>query len=306
MSKYKLSIDLLPRGAWGHDLSKTLPKKDWDILRDFAYEKANYHCKICGKTDEQLHAHEIWDFDIPHKKQTLVDIVALCSACHGVKHFRNSKRIGYGQHAKAHFMRVNKCDAIVFAGHCMEAEKIFNERNKVLRWNMIVDLEKFGGNGIKYKQREIPWIDNPYAGIDFNNVKHILTDIGSSIRLLPDLNLDVKAIILQPSENANGEGHSIPKEAMYFYTRVADLYPPKLCCITVDNYSGTITVTADRVNKIQWISNDEVIKTKYNFAGKFVTKFDVENAECASLRFCLFGDGGKTVSQEFFIVKCEI
>lgn len=32
MKNYKLNIDLLPKGAWENDLSKTLSKKDWDIL----------------------------------------------------------------------------------------------------------------------------------------------------------------------------------------------------------------------------------------------------------------------------------
>lgn len=35
--KYKLTIDLLPKGAWGNDLSKTLSKKDWDTLREACY-----------------------------------------------------------------------------------------------------------------------------------------------------------------------------------------------------------------------------------------------------------------------------
>ena len=37
MKNYKLTIDLLPKGAWGNDFSKTLSQKNWDILRNKCY-----------------------------------------------------------------------------------------------------------------------------------------------------------------------------------------------------------------------------------------------------------------------------
>ncbi|MCL2860812.1 MAG: hypothetical protein FWE22_00150 [Firmicutes bacterium] len=48
MKNLILTIDLLPKGAWGNNLSKILPKKDWDILRQKCYEKAINRCVICG------------------------------------------------------------------------------------------------------------------------------------------------------------------------------------------------------------------------------------------------------------------
>jgi hypothetical protein len=75
---------------------KTLPKSTWDLLRKSAYFVAENKCTVCGK-ESDLEAHEVWDFDIPTRTQTLVDIVALCTACHGVKHFRHSQRIGYAK-----------------------------------------------------------------------------------------------------------------------------------------------------------------------------------------------------------------
>ena len=133
MKNLKLTIDLLPKGAWGTNLSTTLPKKAWDILRQAAYERANNKCSCCGK-DGDLQAHEVWDFDILTKTQILKDIVALCPACHGVKHFRNSQRIGYGEHAKAHFLKVNNCNLNDFVEHYMAAESLFHERNTVDKW----------------------------------------------------------------------------------------------------------------------------------------------------------------------------
>jgi len=38
MSNLILTIDLLPKGAWGNNFSKTLSKKDWDVIRDACYK----------------------------------------------------------------------------------------------------------------------------------------------------------------------------------------------------------------------------------------------------------------------------
>ena len=163
MKKYKLDIDLLPKGAWGNNLSKSLQKKDWDILRHECYKKAGGKCEVCGYVTNELDAHEVWDFDIRTKTQTLMRIIALCSKCHGVKHFRNSERLGRGENSKRHFLKINNCSELDFAAHCFESEQLYNERNKVYRWNMKVDFDKFGGKGIKLKERYTPLIFSDYA-----------------------------------------------------------------------------------------------------------------------------------------------
>ena len=140
MEPLKLTIDLLPQGAWGKDFSITLPKSDWDQLRHATYAAAGYRCEICGAKPEQLVAHEVWDFDLPRRTQTLVAIKALCPACHGVKHFRNSVRIGYGEQAKQHFMQVNHCGLATLTQHYLAAEALFAERNQVKQWTMKAPL----------------------------------------------------------------------------------------------------------------------------------------------------------------------
>ena len=152
MKNLKLTIDLLPKSAWGTNFSKTLPKKDWDMLRTVVYEQAGNKCACCGK-DGKLEAHEIWDFNIPTKTQTLESIVALCPACHGVKHYRNSQRIGYGKHAKAHFLKVNRCNLNCFIQHYFHAELLFEKRNKVEKW--LIKAPLLDKLGINYKQKEV-------------------------------------------------------------------------------------------------------------------------------------------------------
>lgn len=164
----KLTIELIPKGAWRNNLRELLPQKDWNKLRELCYVRAKNRCSICGREDKQLHAHEVWDFDYVNKTQTLKDIIALCPACHGVKHFRNSERIGYGEQAKKHFMQINKCGELEFAAYCTQVKATFDKLNEVLRWKIIADLTSFGGEDMELKERTIPFITNPYQYTRFS------------------------------------------------------------------------------------------------------------------------------------------
>ena len=137
MEELKLTISMLPKGAWNNDFSKTLSKKDWDKLREVALKRANGRCEICGYKTEELDVHEEWDFDVKKKTQTLKNIIAICSRCHGVKHFKNSVRLGFGEEAQEHFIKVNNCSEMQFASHLNKSLINYEERNKVLRWKLL-------------------------------------------------------------------------------------------------------------------------------------------------------------------------
>lgn len=266
MKDFKLTIDLLPKGAWGNDFSKTLSKKDWDTLRNKCYERANHKCAICGYVTDDLDAHEVWNFNVENKTQTLVDILALCSRCHGVKHIQNSYRLGYGDDAKTHFMKVNNASELDFISHLTEAEMKFEERNKVYRWNIVADLSKFGGKDIEFKKSYIPMIENPYKDIDFNTINFA----------------DTKNLFnISKKENSNLIG------------------TPKIIEISVDNYQGTITTQSLFANKIEWFLDGTKIKTKYNLAGLFATEFSVKNLTGKQLYFKLSNLNGELVSRNF-------
>ncbi len=174
MSELKLTIELLPKGAWGNDLSIILPKKDWNILREFALKRANGKCEICGYESDDLDVHEEWEFDIKNKTQTLKDIIAICSRCHGVKHFRNSRRLGSEEKAKKHFMKVNDCNEFEFAAHLNQAEILFNERNEIYFWKLKFNLLKFGGEEIYIPDITRLKISNPYSENDLENLKNAI------------------------------------------------------------------------------------------------------------------------------------
>ncbi len=274
MNNYKLTIDLLPKGAWGNDFSKTLPKKEWDILRNLCYEKANHKCSICGYATDDLDAHEVWDFNIENETQTLVDILALCSRCHGVKHYRNSMRLGYGEDAKQHFMKVNNCSELEFATHLTKAQMDFEDRNKIYRWKIKADLSKFGLENATIKEKNIPFIQNPYENINWDLVTY-----------------EDKKKLFEFMKS------SLPK---YW------INPPKVLSIEVDNYQGTIQVLSNDINKIEWYLDNKKIKTKYNVIGKFEAIFKVENLIGKELKFILYGDGGRTISKIYRLLPQEV
>ena len=267
----KLNISLLPKGAWNNDLSKTLPKKDWDKIREWCYKKANHHCEICGTQTDELDAHEVWDFNVQNKTQTLKDIIGICSKCHGVIHFKNSVRLGYGEQAKQHFIKVNNCTELEFCSHLTKAVMNYEEQNKVYRWKMIVNLKKFGFKDIEFKQKSIPFIINPYQDLDFEHLR-------------------LKEI----------EKHFEVEAKEYF------IGAPKVLSVVVDNYQGTIIVKSLFTNRIEWYLDNEKIKTKYNKIGMFETKTSVQDLLGFKYKFKLIGDGGEILSKSFELLPQEV
>lgn len=273
MKDLKLTIEMLPKGAWNNDFSKTLPKKEWDILRNECYKRANHHCEICGYETDDLDAHEVWEFDVKNKIQKLKDIIGICSKCHGVKHIRNSQRLGCGEDAKWHFMNVNKCTELDYASHLALAQMNFEERNKVYRWKIVADLSKFGLINATIKERNIPLIKNPYQDVEWDNFNF--------------------------TKSNNERLFHVVKYKKYWDE-------PKISKIEVDNYQGIIYVVCDDTNKIEWYLDKQKIETKYNVVGEFRTMFKVENIEGKKLSFVLKGDGGETYSKTFELLPQEM
>ena len=109
MSNKLLTIELVPRTCWYSNLRSELSKKDWDIIRRNCYKKADYKCEICGGQgpNHPVECHEIWEFDDEARLQTLKGVIALCPACHQVKHFGYAQVKGKGEQAKKHLCKIN-------------------------------------------------------------------------------------------------------------------------------------------------------------------------------------------------------
>ena len=129
---YKLTIELVPDGCWNVNLRTAFPML-WDRIRKDAYARAKGRCMICGCAG-RLEAHERWRYDEENAVQTLETVVALCHACHEVKHIAPTQMRGRGDDAMEHFMRVNRCTQMEYH----EALRIANEeqkrRNRIDSW----------------------------------------------------------------------------------------------------------------------------------------------------------------------------
>ena len=271
MKDLKLTINMLPKGAWNNDFSKTLSKKDWDKLREFALKRAKGKCEICGFETSDLDIHEEWAFDIEKKTQTLKQIIAICSKCHGVKHFKNSVRLGYGEEAQEHFTKVNNASEMEFASHLNKALLEYNERNSVYRWKIIADLEKFGGKDIEIKRNYIPLIKNRYENVDWDTISY-----------------DNMKSLFEIKRNENLIGS------------------PKIISVNVDNYQGSIQIKALFADRIEWYLDEIKIITKYNTAGLFTTELRVKNLIGKNLKFKIIGIGGEIISKNFEILPQEV
>ncbi len=271
MEEFKLTINMLPKGAWGSDFSKTLSKKDWEKLRDYALKRAKGKCEICGFVTDALDVHEEWVFDTKNKTQTLKYIKAICSRCHGVKHFKNSVRLGFGEDAEKHFMKVNNASEMQFASHLNKTLLEYEERNKTHRWKIVADLETFGGKGIEIKQNNIPLIKNPYENINWDSLSYE----------------DTKHLFnITRNDNLIGA--------------------PKIVSIEVNNYQGEIKIKSLFADRIEWFLDKIKIKTTYHTAGLFKTEFKVKNLIGKKLNFKLIGIGGKTISKPFELLPQEV
>jgi hypothetical protein len=121
----KLTIELVPKTAWFKNLRSELPKDLWDRLRTQVYKNANYVCEICGGIGptHPVECHEVWSYDNTNKVQKLERLIALCPACHEVKHMGLAAKRGRQDIALRHLAEVNGwslSDARTYAEACFE------------------------------------------------------------------------------------------------------------------------------------------------------------------------------------------
>ena len=131
--EYKLTFEFVPEECWGYSLYHILTPTDWDKVRKDAYRRAGYRCCICG-TKGRLEAHEQWHYDDGQALQKLVDVLALCQACHEVKHISRTQLMGRGMDAMMHFMRVNECSQMEYHEALQNANEEYLKRNKTEGW----------------------------------------------------------------------------------------------------------------------------------------------------------------------------
>ena len=109
MSEPLLTIELVPQTSWFTNLRSELSGAEWDKIRRKCYRDAGHVCEVCGGVGpaHPVECHEIWHYDDSAKVQKLSGVVALCPACHEVKHIGLANMKGNLGRALAHMARVN-------------------------------------------------------------------------------------------------------------------------------------------------------------------------------------------------------
>lgn len=145
---FDLRVEVIPETCWGSNVRTIVAREDWDTIRRATYHDADYRCEICGGVGSQhpVEAHERWEYDEtgPTPVQRLVGMIALCPACHAVKHYGRSCAIERGDEARAHLVEVNGWDEVQMADHLAEARDTWDARS-AKAWDLdLTYLDRFG------------------------------------------------------------------------------------------------------------------------------------------------------------------
>ncbi len=119
----------------------------WDSIRKSIYARAGNLCEICGGRGPRhpVEAHEIFEYDENSDVQTLASIVALCPACHEVKHIGLAEVRGRVVAAKKHLATVNGWSAARANEYVAESFGTW-ERRSGRNWTL--DLSKLSEYGV--------------------------------------------------------------------------------------------------------------------------------------------------------------
>jgi len=158
--KPKLTINLVPQTCWCSNVRKQATKQQWDILRKETYRQAGYVCEVCGGKGSRwpVECHERWQYQVDKDEctQRLHGLIALCPACHAVKHYGRSQVIGREDEAAAHLAKINNWTAAQVTHYVGIAFAIWEYRSQR---DWILDLswlEETFKMKIGSKQRSLP------------------------------------------------------------------------------------------------------------------------------------------------------
>lgn len=123
--KELLTIELVPQSCWYSNVRSNVSSEEWQRLKRITFKQAGYRCEVCGSRGPQwpVECHERWFYDDQQHVQRLVGLVALCPACHEVKHIGLATTRGRAGIATAHLAAVNDwmlAEAEAYVAACFE------------------------------------------------------------------------------------------------------------------------------------------------------------------------------------------
>jgi hypothetical protein len=109
----KLTIELVPRPCWYHNVRSQVKPKYWHKIIADVSAKAGAKCEICGGVGDKwpVECHEIWNFEHTDDPNVLIlrltGFIALCPLCHLCKHIGYAEVTGQYDKAVTHLKKIN-------------------------------------------------------------------------------------------------------------------------------------------------------------------------------------------------------
>jgi hypothetical protein len=144
-----LTVELVPSTCWWSNVRSHVAPAVWERLRRTTAQAAGNRCEICGGRGRRhpVECHEVWDYDDQRRVQRLVRLIALCPACHEVKHLGLAAKRGRQSAALAHLARVNgwtSADAEAYA------EVVFEQWAARSRYDWTLDCTVLEAQGVHF------------------------------------------------------------------------------------------------------------------------------------------------------------
>ncbi len=156
MSELILTIELVPSTCWFSNVRAVLSKSQWNVVKKQVSTAAYDTCQICGGTGPKhpVECHEIWHYDERKLIQKLMGMIALCPACHMVKHIGLARLRGKEERAIRHLMKINKITRPAALTYVQQAFEQWQERSQK-EWKLDIScLKDYGIDVEKIKKHE--------------------------------------------------------------------------------------------------------------------------------------------------------
>jgi hypothetical protein len=143
-------VELVPSTCWWSNVRSHVASAEWERLRRATAAAAGNRCEICGGRGRRhpVECHEVWVYDDTTRVQRLVRLIAICPACHEVKHLGLAGKRGRLGAALAHLARVNGWtadDAGVYA------EVVFEQWSARSRHQWTLDCTVLEAQGVRFE-----------------------------------------------------------------------------------------------------------------------------------------------------------
>ena len=143
----RLVVELVPRTSWFSNVRSEVSAAEWDRIRRDVYRRAGHRCELCGGrgSEHPVECHEVWAYDDERHEQRLDRMIALCPACHEVKHIGLASARGRTDVALTHLAVVNGWTMPEAIAHVVAAKQRWEQRSA---YEWVLDLSALSEHGV--------------------------------------------------------------------------------------------------------------------------------------------------------------